>query len=70
MACHRHRHRRQQDCAACSYGADLWAGHGGLWFFPSEIEEHVPLAPIEVLGAYRFSSGYTFTGAEVLHRWV
>jgi len=52
------------------YGAHLWAGQGGLRFFPSEIEEHMPLAPVEVLGAYRFGSGYTFTGAEVLHRWV
>ncbi len=52
------------------YGKELWAGQGTLEFFPSEIEEHMPLAPLEVLGGYRFASGYSFTGAEVLHRWV
>jgi acetoacetate decarboxylase len=41
-----------------------------LRFFPSEIEEHLPLAPLEILGAYHFSSGYSFPGGEVLHRWV
>jgi hypothetical protein len=30
----------------------------------------MPLAPVEVLSAYPFSSGYTFMGAEILHRWV
>jgi Acetoacetate decarboxylase (ADC) len=40
------------------YGEDLWAGRGTLRFFPSEIEEHLPLAPLEILGAYHFSSGY------------
>jgi Acetoacetate decarboxylase (ADC) len=52
------------------YGEDLWAGRGTLRFFPSEIEEHLPIAPLEVLGAFHFSSGYTFPGGEVLHRWV
>jgi len=52
------------------YGENLWAGRGTLTFFPSEIEEHMPLAPLEVLGAYHFSSGYSFTGGQVLHRWV
>jgi acetoacetate decarboxylase len=51
------------------YGEVTWAGSGSLRFFPSEIEEHVLLAPREVLGAYRFSSGYSFPGGEVLHRW-
>jgi hypothetical protein len=48
----------------------LWAGRGTLRFFPFEIEEHLPLAPLEILGAYHFSSGYSFPGGEVLHRWV
>jgi acetoacetate decarboxylase len=52
------------------YGADIWAGRGTLKFFPSEIEEHLPLGPLEILGAYHFSSGYSFPGGEVLHRWV
>jgi acetoacetate decarboxylase len=52
------------------YGEDLWAGRGALRFFPSEIEEHLPLAPFEILGAYHFSSRYSFLGGEVLHRWV
>ena len=52
------------------YGENLWSGRGTLTFFPSEIEEHMPLAPLEVLGAYRFSSGYSFPGGQVLHRWV
>jgi hypothetical protein len=52
------------------YGENLWAGRGTLTFFPSEIEEHLPLAPREILGAYHFSSGYSFSGGEVLHRWV
>jgi acetoacetate decarboxylase len=51
------------------YGEVVWAGTGALRFFPSEIEEHMPLAPREVLGAYRYSSGYSFPGGEVLHRW-
>ena len=37
-----------------------WAGSGELEFFPSELEEHMPLAPKEVLGAYWFRNGYTF----------
>lgn len=53
-----------------SYGEETWAGSGGLKFFPSQIEEHELLAPREVLGAYRYSSGYTFPGAEVLHSWA
>jgi acetoacetate decarboxylase len=52
------------------YGENIWAGRGTLRFFPSEIEEHLPLAPLEILGAYHFSSGYSFPGGEVLHRWV
>ena len=52
------------------YGEDLWAGSGTLKFFSSEIEEHLPLAPLEILGAYHFRSGYSFPGGEVLHRWV
>ena len=52
------------------YGENLWAGRGTLTFFPSEIEEHMPLAPLEVLGAYQFSSGYSISGGQVLHRWA
>ena len=52
------------------YGEDVWRGEGGLSFFSSEVEEHMPLAPKEVLGAYSFSTGYTFDGGRVLHSWV
>lgn len=47
-----------------------WAGSGELEFFPSELEEHMPLAPKEVLGAYWFRNGYTFDGAEILHDYT
>jgi len=52
------------------YGESMWRGRGELSFFSSEAEEHMPLAPREVLGAYSYSSGYTFAGGSVLHRWV
>ncbi|MFM7246740.1 MAG: acetoacetate decarboxylase family protein [Actinomycetota bacterium] len=52
------------------FGDDIWAGTGELTFLPSDLEEHMPLAPREIVGAYRFSSGYTFPGGEVLHSWV
>lgn len=48
----------------------MFAGTAELEFFPSAIEEHMPLAPIEVLGGYRFSNGYTFDGGTVLHDWT
>jgi hypothetical protein len=51
------------------YGETVWAGEGSLKFIPSEIEEHTLLSPTEVLGAYVYSSGYTFPGAEILHTW-
>ncbi len=51
------------------YGDTTWAGSGTLRFFPSEIEEHALLVPREVMAAYRYSSGYSFPGGEVLHRW-
>jgi acetoacetate decarboxylase len=52
------------------FGEQAWAGEAELRFLPSPLEEHMPLAPREVLGGYRFSSGYTFRGGELLHRWV
>lgn len=52
------------------YGENIWAGKGTLKFFQSDIEEHMPLAPEEVVSAYHFSSGYSFPGGEVLHSWV
>jgi acetoacetate decarboxylase len=51
-------------------GKDIWKGSGTLKFYESEIEEHFLLRPEEVLGAYMFSSGYTFPGGEVLYSWV
>jgi acetoacetate decarboxylase len=48
----------------------IWAGKGELDFFPSDIEEHMPLAPKEILGAYRYRNGYTFPGAEVIHDYL
>ena len=51
-------------------GNSAWKGEAGLRFFPSNLEEHIPIAPIEVMGAYRFSSGYTYPGGKVLHRWA
>lgn len=48
----------------------VWAGSGELEFYPSELEEHMPLAPREVLGAYWFRNGYTFDSAEILHDYT
>lgn len=48
----------------------IWAGKGELEFYPSEIEEHMALAPVEVLGAYRYRNGYTFDGGKVIHDWT
>lgn len=49
---------------------DIWTGKGELNFFPSELEEHMPLKPLKIHQAYYYSSGYTFPGGEVLHSWV
>jgi acetoacetate decarboxylase len=48
----------------------IWAGKGELEFFPSDLEDHMSLAPVEVLGGYRYRNGYTFDGGEVLHDWT
>jgi acetoacetate decarboxylase len=48
----------------------IWAGKGELEFFPSEIEEHMPLAPKEIVGAFRYRNGYTFPGAEVIYDYL
>lgn len=53
-----------------SVGDTVWKGSGHLDFYPSHIEEHMPLRPVEVLEAVAFSSGYTFPGGKVLHSWV
>jgi acetoacetate decarboxylase len=53
-----------------NFGDDLWSGSGSLQFYPSDVEEHFPLRPREILGAYHYSSGYTFNGGQVLHSWV
>jgi len=52
------------------YGENIWTGKGDLKFFNSEIEEHFPLAPREVLGAWHYNSGYTFPGGKVLFDWL
>jgi len=52
------------------YGKTAWKGKGDIVFYKSLVEEHFPLAPVEVLGAYSFSSGYTFDGGKVLFSWV
>ncbi len=52
------------------YDPDIWAGKGDLKFYESEIEEHTDFRPIEIIGAYRFRSGYTFPGAERLYTWT
>lgn len=51
------------------YDENIWAGKGSLTFYESEIEEHTDLAPLEILGAYRFRNGYTFPGATRLYDW-
>ena len=51
-------------------GKIAWEGSGDLKFYPSEIEEHMDLSPREILGAYFYSSGYTFPGGEVVHDWL
>lgn len=48
----------------------VWEGKGALDFLPSELEEHMPLKPKEIIGAYRFRNGYTFDGAEVVHDYL
>lgn len=48
----------------------IWKGSADLNFFASELEEHTSLAPKEIIGAYRFRSGYTFPGAEVVHDYL
>jgi acetoacetate decarboxylase len=52
------------------YSEEIWQGEGSLNFIPSEIEEHSALKPVEILGAYKYASGYTFPGADVLYSWV
>jgi acetoacetate decarboxylase len=47
-----------------------WAGKGELEFYPSDIEEHMGLAPQECLGAFMFRTGYVFNGAEVLYDYT
>ena len=47
-----------------------WAGSGALEFYPSELEEHMPLKPKKVLGAYWFRNGYTFDSAILLHDYL
>jgi acetoacetate decarboxylase len=48
----------------------VWAGTADLQFLPSEIEEHTSLAPLDIVGGYCYSNGYTFSGGEVLHDWT
>ncbi|MGN0837834.1 MAG: acetoacetate decarboxylase family protein [Pyramidobacter sp.] len=48
----------------------VWAGKGELQFYPSELEEHIGLAPREVLGAYWFRNGYTFDKAQILYDYT
>ena len=48
----------------------IWKGKPELEFFPSEIEEHMSLKPVELLGAYRYYNGYTFPGGGIVHDWL
>ena len=45
--------------------ADIWQGDAELDFLPSEFEEHMTLAPIEVLSGFSGAVAFTITGAEV-----
>ena len=45
--------------------ADVWQGDAELEFLASEFEEHMPLAPVEVLGGFKCAVAFTITGAEV-----
>ena len=54
-----------------NYGEDIWEGEGSLRFLSSSLStDHLSLKPIELLGAYHYSSGYTFNGGKVLYSWV
>jgi acetoacetate decarboxylase len=44
--------------------ADVWTGSAQLGFFPSEFEELVSLAPLEIVGGFRCSVAFTIVGAE------
>ena len=51
----------------------VWVGKGDLEFYPSDLEEHMPLGPVSkdaIVGAYWFRNGYTFDGAEILHDYT
>ena len=48
----------------------VWKGSAELEFFASELEEHMPLAPKEVLGGYKFRNGYTFDKGTLLHDYL
>lgn len=53
-----------------NWGPDVWEGTGSLEFLPSDLEEHMPLKPKEIIGAYRFKNGYTFDGGEVVYDYL
>jgi len=53
-----------------NYGDSIWKGKGSLKFFQSINDDFIGLSPLEILGAYCYSSGYSYPGGKVLHSWV
>jgi len=49
---------------------DIWAGDTDLEFFVSDVEEVANLAPIEMLGGFSYSMGFTISGGKVVHQYL
>jgi acetoacetate decarboxylase len=49
---------------------EVWGGEAMLAFNESELEEIAKLKPINILGGYYFSIGFTIEGGRVLHRYL
>ena len=52
-----------------SFG-ELWKGEGELEYLPSLFEEHVAIAPKEILGAYIIPVGFRIEGTRLIHDYV
>jgi acetoacetate decarboxylase len=48
--------------------ADVWSGSAELTFFDSPVDDLALLAPIEILGGYRFSFAETLNGGKLVSR--
>jgi hypothetical protein len=48
--------------------ADVWSGSAELTFFDSPVDDLALLAPVEILGGYRFSFAETLNGGKLVSR--